>query len=51
MVTEGHAVNMAGLLMQEEHQGWENIHRQTWHKTDSDNKQNSTDEQENALEL
>lgn len=34
MVAEGHAVNMAGLLVQEELQGRENIHRQAQHKTD-----------------
>lgn len=50
MVAEGRAVNTAGLLMQEELQGRESICRWPWHKTDSEDDQQKSAEQESAPE-
>lgn len=50
MVAKGHAVNTAGLLMQEELQGRESIHRWARHNTDSEDDQQKSTEQENTPE-
>lgn len=50
MVAEGHTVNMAGLLMKKDLQGRESIHRWAQHKTDSEDDQERSAEQESAPE-